>query len=507
MICTRSSRACCATAPGSLALALLAAGCSHGGAPTSTLAFAEPQLLALGSNATGLTLSDVDGDGFANRTLLLKDQGQLCILRSDHTQILVPIGAASGVLAWGDLDGDHWQDAVTASQSLGLLTVTRSDGHGGWRPGQTSPIVNGARGLLVGDFTGDGRADVVVAHTAEPRLSVLVGDGAGGFTSSRGIELSAEPGDLAAADFDRDGRLDVAVVVGGQVITLLQTPGGTFAPPRLCPVSGAMGQLAAADLDRDEDMDIVALARSGTMAVPAIADGTGTCTAVDPVALPSASSGLLLCDLDLDGRADLVIASGNQVLAAYGTAGGFSPFESLAASAGLVSSLAAADLDLDGFQDLAWLVGNTTLAMMRNPKVRPAGLVSYGTGTPGCRGRCVLTGNGRPRIGNADFQLVATSAPASTFGLLLLGGPADEPGSDPFGLGCRLHVGPAMLISSLWFSDCTGTAYHRQPVPANQDLLGTEVLAQVLWQERAGGCSPSPLGVVSSTGLRVTLQR
>jgi hypothetical protein len=141
-------------------------------------------------------------------------------------------------------------------------------------------------------------------------------------------------------------------------------------------------------------------------------------------------------------------------------------------------------------------------------EMKPEGLASYGSGTPGCDGPHEMDASAKPYYGNAAFTLLCTSAPAGSAGLLALSSAADVPGSDALGLGVLVHVGlfpPAVVALQGIFADATGLASAAAPIPGDPALLGLTVHAQAAFAW-TGTCSPSPFGFSTSDGLSIQVQ-
>lgn len=100
----------------------------------------------------------------------------------------------------------------------------------------------------------------------------------------------------------------------------------------------------------------------------------------------------------------------------------------------------------------------------------------------------------------------------SSLGLGIVADAVDVAGSDPFGLGILLHVDLLLATEVLTFdflSNASGSGFQPVPIPNDPMLIGQVFYAQSLWAEdTAGGlsCSVSPLHLVSSRGVAITIQ-
>lgn len=135
------------------------------------------------------------------------------------------------------------------------------------------------------------------------------------------------------------------------------------------------------------------------------------------------------------------------------------------------------------------------------------GVAPFGTGTAGCNGAHGLVAPTSPVVGNLQFELRGDHAPANSLGFLLLGSTADIAGSDPFGLGARLHValGSPLFVPTTVVGDAAGDSVHRLPLPNWPGLIGFTLHAQSAWVW-PGACPSLPLGWSSSHGLTLVVQ-
>jgi hypothetical protein len=138
------------------------------------------------------------------------------------------------------------------------------------------------------------------------------------------------------------------------------------------------------------------------------------------------------------------------------------------------------------------------------------GVDSYGSGTPGCEGPHELSTNSSPTIGNASFALLANNAPPSALGLGLITD-AQGSGGDPFGLGIAFLVDPILatqVIALDIHGDAGGAALAVVPIPPVPALAGSQYYVQAFFAWPAAACAPppSPFGLSSSNGLKLTIQ-
>ncbi|HLQ37794.1 MAG TPA: VCBS repeat-containing protein [Planctomycetota bacterium] len=506
---SRRSLSCC-----SWLAVLCACGGGGSGGSAPTLRFDLPQQFTTDlANASALAVVDLDHNGIAD--LLVADSGRnrVAVMHGVAGGTFGPatpivVAAIAGAVAGGNIDADRLPDLVTASSVGGAVTVYPNRGAGAFDTGTTYAVGAAAGDLVVHDFTGDGRADVVTSSRAASSLGVLLADQSGGFIAND-LDLPVVPGDLVVADFDGDGVPDLATAGPGSSTILTIKLGGTAGFQILQSAAPVLtGRACAGDFDGDGKADLAVLADSGARLVTMLGTGTGLFHGGVAQIMPSAILGLAAGDLDLDGKLDLVLTTANQVWAVYGDGrGGFSAPQVLYVDPSSVSSPHLQDLEGKGHLDIVFLSAQSHVSVLRNPKPAPAGLATFGTGTPDCNGALGLLALSQPSVGNAAFTYACTNAPAGRSGLLLQGGPQIPAGADLLGIGCLLHLGPDLIVVRTVTSDAAGRAALAEPIPADASLAGLVIAAQMLWQVPPGStCSASADGFISSRGLLVTIQ-
>ena len=246
-------------------------------------------------------------------------------------------------VAWGDLNGDGWDDLIIGSGRGGKLGVYLNDGRGGFSPApmdvfQTPAALDHA-GLLVVARAAQAPLLLVATSSYEApqgKAGVRVFDLAQGVQRIGGISLAGAIGPLAMADVDGDGQLDL--FVGGRIMPgrypeplssgMLRGKDGFFVPDtnnnpgfvRVGMVTGAV----FTDFDEDGDPDLVLSTEWGPLKFfrnqhgqlhaedfPLAWEGPGP----HPARLSEMTgwwTGVTAVDLDGDGRLDWVIGNGGR---------------------------------------------------------------------------------------------------------------------------------------------------------------------------------------------------
>lgn len=407
-------------------------------------------------------LLDLDGDGtldlligalFPNLRWLAGDGAGAFVVRGDLPLLAIPrVGIA-------DLDRDGRPDLVGFDRSSMLVARGSATGP---LPMVATPFPNGmpvpagSSGWNSLDLDGDGFDDLVLSGFST--TEVLYGDGAGGFARWQQLPLTTYfP--QRWTDLDGDGDLDVVAIAAGVGVRIGQNDGGgaftSFAVPGS--VGPQSGEAATADLNGDGRAEIVSIGLGEVLVIAR--DANGQFAVVERHSVPAPES-IDVADLDEDGRTDVVV------------------------------------------------IGAGGVYVLRNASASPSGLVTYGTGTPTCRGAIGTTGSRTPNVGAADFRVLCSNAPANATGVLAVGTRASSGVAIP-GLGLVLHLGIGWPVAAMT-SDAGGAASAPLPLPRSRWLAGLTLHAQSFWLGDAGlgdTCSPAVGELASSRGLSITLQR
>jgi hypothetical protein len=490
--------------------------------------FPAPVELALGGvcgDASNLCAADIDGNGTLD---LAAETGTW--LSGDGQGGFAPataLGAQPSKLV--DLNGDGQLDAlglIVPCGAGGGITLSLRNGAGfGPNLPPPQPVVGSLVAVAVADLDADG--DLDLASAGAGGAWTHLNTGAGAFAPHQLTALPSPCSNIGAGDLNGDGLPDLArsgfvqfdpwgsgsaslawgLSNGGGGVTSVQTK-ALF--------TSKTQQLLIDDLDGDSYADVAwTMTQSSTIAA-VFGDGTGALGAPTYPAHQQAGGTLLalaLADCDGDGARDLGFGSqpagpGNVCVSiARRTASGFTLWRELVSEVG-AGSLIPADFDADGRIDLAFGYQNNVRVAL-NLVADPSGLQPFGSGTFGCFGRGSLSSASAPQLGNAAFRRLAHNLPPAAPGWIALGSASAPAGMDPFGFGVLLHIDP-LASSFLWLgaapSDPGGQADRAIAVPLDPQLAGVALTAQALHVGSLGyDCSNSPLALVSSRGLALTI--
>ena len=226
-------------------------------------------------------------------------------------------------IANGDVNGDGFNDVITATGDGGGARVRVFDGHNTTAGRPTVlydffPYGNGYRGGLyvaAGDVDGDGKAEIIVAPSAGASGLVKVFSGADGSLHTSFLAFGRGAGGVrvAAGDVNGDGRADIIAGTGaGSIVRVFdgQNPANILKEFRAFPVAYRGGvTVAAGDVDGDGLADIIVGAGAGSNAVRTFfsRDAGGM---VEFNAFPGAGRGVNVAAVDFngDGIADIIAA-------------------------------------------------------------------------------------------------------------------------------------------------------------------------------------------------------
>ncbi len=230
---------------------------------------------SVGNQPLQIALGDLNGDEFQDLVSANQSSQNISVLKGKtggafDAGVFPSIGASGAVtaLALGKVDGDAFLDLVATVQDSQSIIILRGKGDGTFQA-PTSIQVGQILSVALADLNGDNKLDIVAAITAKT-IAVLLGNGDGSFQTQVLYKAGQTPGSLAIGDLDGDGALDLVTEneTDGVIAILMGNLDGTFRGPVFLEAGSSPSRVGLGDLNGDGSLDIVASDRAnGTVMV------------------------------------------------------------------------------------------------------------------------------------------------------------------------------------------------------------------------------------------------
>jgi hypothetical protein len=174
-----------------------------------------------------------------------------------------PIGNEPRTVFLADLgeDGNNDIDIVTANeQTTSSISVLFNDGSGAFSPALNYSLGLTPRSLFVADLNGDGFNDAVTANKVDDNVTVLFNDGFGSFNNSTDVPVGWGPWDVYLENITGDSSKDIIVLNKHDGNIEIQENDGTgiFSFRALYSIDNNNSvSLAVGDADLDGNKDIL----------------------------------------------------------------------------------------------------------------------------------------------------------------------------------------------------------------------------------------------------------
>lgn len=157
---------------------------------------------------------DIDNDNIDELVVPLWGDGFSSVfvgkLSSDDTIVKVGeygVGYRPRSVACGDLDGDGYNEIVTADNFSNTISII--DNNGSLSYLKSISVGNEPGAISIVDFNGDGRNDLVFSHRSSNNIFVLTQSSRYEFKHALTLPTLKAPKDQVVVDIDGDGFLDV----------------------------------------------------------------------------------------------------------------------------------------------------------------------------------------------------------------------------------------------------------------------------------------------------------
>ena len=464
-----------------------------------------------GENLSGMALGDFNLDGVADLAVVeLQSQGQLFSMLTAGATSTHDGGDFPKLVDPVDMDGDGVTDLVMTPSGAAVPRVLLGDGFGGFGvPILAADLVSSSVDPLFFDADGDGDMDLVVGRSGLPLVARYRGAGDGSFdpwdATSGWLTTQTRVYGLDHGDLNGDGNQDLVVAGSWEAAyeVLLGDGAGGYQSLGATPTPGKdVADVHLEDLDGDGQLDLIVGMIDELWILSG--NGLGGFAKVAEHHFVGSVQDVHYTDVNADGAADLVafVAPGRfHVL--LGSSQGFGAAQTFVLGGSWVPRLA--DLNGDGHNDVL-APHKTSLVRQNGLGSAQPGVVSFGSGTPGCLGKLGVAAHSSPFIGNGAFGLSCTNAPPSSNRVFALSFAPAPTGTTLFGMLLHVALAPShVLLPSV--SDPGGTGWVDLAIPSEPLLAGATVWGQFLWPQGANEpCFAGTTGLTSSVGVGLTIQ-
>jgi len=371
------------------------------------LVTATPAFATGGTGTRGVTVADLNGDGFLDVAATHPASNTVGVLLGNGTGGFAPratfaAGTNPIAITSGDFDGDGDGDLAIVNATANTATILLGAGDGTFTPGATVAIAAGATSIAAADLNQDGVLDLAIGATNT--VQTLRGNGSGGFTAGGSISLLllGLPASIAVGDFDHDGRADLAVSTSLAVLVIKGTGGGGFGLPLSLAVTLNNRAIAAADLDGDGELDL-AIANGAASVTVFFGTALGVFGSATTLSVTGVPQQVVTGDFDGDGGKDVVALSDGYATLFHGAGRTFTSAGARIATGG-AGALVAGNLNGDGAADL--VVANAATSTVSVVLGGPAGLAGARALVAGTASNATVTADfnedGRPDLAVID---------------------------------------------------------------------------------------------------------
>ncbi len=262
--------------------------------------------------------ADFNNDGEIDLAVSTAHSNEARVLLGDGTGNLSNMQTfTTGTNARGlvilDMDGNGHDDIFITNRGSGNVTTLLNDGLANFTVStyDIDPGRSGETSCAVSDVNNDGIMDIFVGYYTSPAITLYMGDGEGGFLMAATATLTGSPWMIAAGDLNGDGNADVVSansnghlcgVVFGDGLGNLSVAQHYAAPSGTFPLAIDLG-----DVDGDGDLDMVTSYYASSNFNVFENDGNGLFTHAVELPSPNHASCAILHDRDNDGDLDITV--------------------------------------------------------------------------------------------------------------------------------------------------------------------------------------------------------
>lgn len=295
-----------------------------------------------------LTVTDANGCSImANQEMILNP-------RFAQEALYTTIPSPNNV-AYADLDNDGFDDIITSSSSVNLISVNMGNGSGTFKSSVKYYAAKNLNSFVLVDIDKDGDLDVAgVSADASDTLYLLYGDGKGAFNSRKYIATNFNNSNkrIAVGDLNGDGFMDLVVVgyIQTDMCILINNGKNGF---NINKVNDKLMHfdVCIGDVNNDSKNDILTTdAYDGTLSVM-LGDGMGGISKTTRIMVGDAPTRIALGLLNNDKHLDVMLFGDMSPLKVY-HGDGTGSFITPQTFNYLVNWVAYKDFNDDGINDL-----------------------------------------------------------------------------------------------------------------------------------------------------------
>jgi hypothetical protein len=226
--------------------------------------FGSKVLYSVGSNASSIIASDLDGDCDIDIAATRQHADDIIVFSNNgdgsfSVLSYVPAGDYSVRLASSDLNNDYFIDLATSNGNGNNISVILNDGNAQFIARTLFGVGYKPLYISSSDLNGDGNIDLIVSCRDDNSIEILYNQGDAIFSNRTIYAVGNEPYGINAADLDGDGDIDIACAnLGSDNVSILENNGaGVFSPYLDVNTGDGPHDLISADLNGDKVLDLV----------------------------------------------------------------------------------------------------------------------------------------------------------------------------------------------------------------------------------------------------------